>query len=86
MFDDRLYKRGAITLHVLRQQLGDDAFFDLLRSWTKTHRHGSVTTEDFIALAQTFSPDPDATLALFAVWLDAAELPDLPRSSRRRRS
>jgi aminopeptidase N len=86
MFDDRLYKRGAITLHVLRQQLGDDAFFDLLRSWTKTHRHGSVTTEEFIALAQTFSPDPDATLALFAVWLDAGELPELPRGSRRRRS
>jgi aminopeptidase N len=85
MFDDRLYKRGAITLHVLRQQLGDDAFFDLLRTWTRTNRHGSVTTDAFVALAQTFSPDPDATLALFAVWLDAAELPDLPRTSRRRR-
>jgi aminopeptidase len=85
MFDDRLYKRGAITLHVLRQQLGDDAFFDLLRTWTRTNRHGSVTTDAFIALAQTFSPDPDATLALFAVWLDAGELPDLPRTSRRRR-
>ena len=27
MFDDRLYKRGAITLHALRGDLGDDAFF-----------------------------------------------------------
>ena len=56
MFDDRLYKRGAITLHVLRKHLGDEAFFDLLRTWTKTHRHGSVTTAEFIALAADLQP------------------------------
>jgi aminopeptidase N len=79
MFDDRLYKRGAITLHVLRKHLGDDAFFELLRTWTKTHRHGSVSTAQFIALATTFSPDEDALRQLFAAWLDAYELPSLPR-------
>ena len=31
MFDDRVYKRGALTLHTLRLTVGDDAFFDLLR-------------------------------------------------------
>jgi aminopeptidase len=82
MFDDRLYKRGAITLHVLRLQLGDDQFFELLRTWTRTHRHGSVTTEDFIALAETFSPEPYDVQALFAVWLDATDLPALPRRRR----
>ncbi|MEU4395055.1 M1 family metallopeptidase [Kribbella sp. NPDC023855] len=82
MFDDRLYKRGAITLHALRLHLGDDAFFDLLRTYTRTHRHGSVTTEDFISLAATFSKDPYAVQALFAVWLDATELPALPRRRR----
>ena len=79
MFDDRLYKRGAITLHVLRNHLGDAPFFDLLRTWTKTHRHGSVTTEEFIALASTFSPDEEALRHLFAAWLDSYELPPLPR-------
>jgi aminopeptidase N len=82
MFDDRLYKRGAITLHVLRLQLGDEQFFDLLRAWTRNYRHGSVTTEDFIALAQQFTADTDAVLALFAVWLDGEELPALPRRRR----
>jgi aminopeptidase len=85
MFDDRLYKRGAITLHVLRQLLGDGTFFDLLRTWTRTYRHGSVTTEDFIALATSVAADGDAVRRLFAEWLDAPELPALPRSSRRRR-
>ncbi|MEV5964695.1 M1 family metallopeptidase [Kribbella sp. NPDC051952] len=79
MFDDRLYKRGAITLHVLRKHLGDDAFFDLLRTWTKNHRHGSVTTAEFTALATTFSPDEEALRHLFAAWLDSYELPPLPR-------
>jgi aminopeptidase len=84
MFDDRLYKRGAITLHVLRHQLGDDAFFELLRTWTRANRHGSVTTDAFIALATTFAPAPAAVQKLFADWLDSPELPSLPRSGRRR--
>ena len=84
MFDDRLYKRGAITLHILRRHLGDAAFFDLLRAWTKTYRHGSVTTADFIALATTFSPDEEALRHLFAAWLDSYELPPLPRIPRMR--
>lgn len=82
MFDDRLYKRGAITLHVLRLHLGDEAFFELLRTWTRTHRHGSVTTEDFTTLAAQFAPDADAVRELFAAWLDNPELPALPRRRR----
>ena len=82
MFDDRLYKRGAITLHMLRQQLGDDTFFELLRTWTRQNRHGSVTTAAFISLALTYAPDPNATQSLFTTWLDSAALPQLPRRRR----
>jgi aminopeptidase len=85
MFDDRLYKRGAITLHVLRQHLGDDAFFELLRTWTRSHRHGSVTTDEFIALAVTVSSDEDAVRELFSDWLDSTELPALTSGRPRQR-
>ena len=44
MFDDRLYKRGALTLHALRLTLGDETFFDWLRDWVAEHRFGTVTT------------------------------------------
>ena len=37
MFDDRVYKRGALTLHALRTDVGDDAFFGLLRRWVADH-------------------------------------------------
>ncbi|HEX2214924.1 MAG TPA: M1 family metallopeptidase, partial [Mycobacterium sp.] len=51
MFDDRVYKRGALTLHVLRRRIGDDKFFALLADWTSRHRHGTVVTDDFTGLA-----------------------------------
>ena len=34
MFDDRVYKRGAITLHALRRKAGDPAFFAAVRDYT----------------------------------------------------
>ena len=84
MFDDRLYKRGAITLHVLRQLLGDDRFFELLRTWTRRYRHGSVTTDAFVSLAIEACADGDAVRLLFSTWLESPQLPALPRASRRR--
>ena len=44
MFDDRVYKRGALALHALRLRCGDLAFFSLLHEWAGQNRHGSVHT------------------------------------------
>ncbi|RMI09276.1 M1 family metallopeptidase [Cellulomonas triticagri] len=80
MFDDRLYKRGALTVHALRLEVGDDAFFDLLRAWTARHRHGSVSTGAFarcVADVTGLSPEP-----LLDAWVDSAPLPDLPARRR----
>ena len=48
LFDDRVYKRGALTLHALRLSVGDEAFFGLLREWTARFRHATVTTAGFL--------------------------------------
>ncbi|MXG91128.1 M1 family aminopeptidase [Nocardioides flavescens] len=76
MFDDRVYKRGALTLHALRLTVGDDAFFDLLRGWVAEHTGGSVTTEQF----RVFAAERTGTdlTALFDAWLDETALPALP--------
>ena len=50
MFDDRVYKRGGCTVQALREKVGDEAFFAVLREWTAVHRHGVVTTPMFIEL------------------------------------
>ena len=76
MFDDRVYKRGALTLHALRRTLGDEAFFDLLRSWTADHRHALVTTDDFRAAVER-AGGPDAA-AVLSRWIDDVALPVRP--------
>lgn len=76
MFDDRVYKRGALTLEALRRTVGDDLLFGLLREWTTRHRDGLVTTDDFIALATEVTGRD--LVAFFGAWLDRAALPPLP--------
>ena len=81
MFDDRVYKRGALALHALRLEVGDTAFFLLLREWTARHRHASVTTEEFIDLAGHYSTTP--LHALWQEWLYDEPLPQLPPAGGR---
>jgi aminopeptidase N len=76
MFDDRLYKRGALTLHALRRSVGDECFFGLLRSWATEHRHGSVSTEAFLGHAQLRTDV--AVIEMLKQWLETLPLPSLP--------
>ncbi|MFV0533437.1 MAG: M1 family metallopeptidase [Cumulibacter sp.] len=77
MFDDRVYKRGALTLHALRLQVGDAGFFDLIREWCQRHALSTVTTALFVDLVRTRLGDHAAD-ALHP-WLFDTELPALPR-------
>ena len=52
LFGQVVYERGGLTLHALRDAVGDDLFFGILRDWASQHAHGIVTTEDFIALVE----------------------------------
>jgi aminopeptidase N len=75
MFDDRVYKRGAITLHVLRTTIGDDKFFALLREWTNRYRNGTVVTDDFTGLAANYA---EVSLhPLWNAWLFSTGVPPL---------
>ncbi|MGW6256407.1 M1 family metallopeptidase [Streptomyces sp. NPDC055085] len=55
MFASAVYQRGAMTLQMLRERIGDTAFFTLLPAWTKLHRYGNASTADFISLAERIS-------------------------------
>jgi aminopeptidase N len=81
MFDDRVYKRGALTLHALRRVLGDDEFFGIVRRWVETRRHATGTTADFIDLAEQASGRPLGPL--FDDWLYRTPLPKLPQRTKR---
>jgi hypothetical protein len=60
-------QRGAMTLQVLRNRVGDDAFFKILKAWGTTYRHGNATTADFTALAERVSGR--SLSDLFDAWL-----------------
>ena len=78
LFDDRVYKRGALTLHALRRTVGDEVFFGVLRRWVAEHRFGTVSTEELLAAFVSASP-PDAGVAELAHrWLHQPKLPPLP--------
>ncbi|WP_241788027.1 hypothetical protein [Streptomyces sp. PRh5] len=48
----------------------------MLREWTATYRHATVTTEEFTALARRRAARP--LDALFTARLHAPRLPELP--------
>ena len=76
LFGPSVYFRGALTLHALRAEVGDDVFFDILREYYQRHAHSVASTADFIAAAEEVSGrELDA---LFDAWLYGEEMPGLP--------
>ena len=76
MFHYAVYLRGGLTLHALRAEVGDQATWEILRAWADRYAYGTVTTADFIGLAEELSGrDLDA---LFQAWLFDPAMPPLP--------
>lgn len=74
LFGFERYGGGAVVLHALRNELGDDElFFGLLQRWVTENVGTSRSTEDFIALAEDVAGR--ALGAFFDDWLFATTLP-----------
>jgi len=76
LFNASVYLRGGLVLHALRVEVGDDTFFEILRTYADNYRYGVATTDDFIALAESISGRDLSEL--FADWLYGEEVPALP--------
>jgi aminopeptidase N len=74
IFKNPVYERGAMTLQALRNRVGDDVFWQLLRTWVAEQQYGNATTDDFVALAGSLSGQDLG--AFFDVWLQTGERPD----------
>jgi aminopeptidase N len=75
LFHPAVYYRGAMTLHALRQVVGDTAFFQILEEWATSRAGQAVTTDEFIALAEQLSGRQLDDL--FDAWLFSPERPAL---------
>lgn len=79
IFGDAVYYRGAMTLHQLRLAIGDDDFFELLRTWVATKEYGNADTAEFIALAEKVSGQQ--LDELFQAWLHTPSKPAIEGGS-----
>lgn len=76
LFDPSVYRRGGITMHALRRTVGDDTFFDILRTWSTRFGGSTASTADFIALSEELSGQQLEDF--FDAWLGDGPLPELP--------
>ncbi|WP_249044441.1 M1 family metallopeptidase [Crossiella equi] len=54
-FHGAVYDRGALAVHAIRKAVGDQVFFQTLRTWQENKRYGNATIEQFKALAEVLS-------------------------------
>ena len=71
-----VFWRGALVVDALRREVGDELFFDILRTYLQRYAHSSATTEDFIAAAEDVSGQDLS--ALFDAWLYSDKMPVEP--------
>ncbi|PZG17850.1 M1 family metallopeptidase [Nonomuraea aridisoli] len=67
LFHAPVYDRGAMALHALRREVGDAAFFAILRAWATEHKYGNADTAAFVALSERVAGRQ--LDALFDAWL-----------------
>ncbi|MFH9011503.1 M1 family metallopeptidase [Streptomyces sp. NPDC017943] len=75
-FDIAVYDRGALAVQALRNKVGDEAFFAILKGWPREHAHGNASVADFRRYAEEVSGKPLA--ALFDTWLFQPSKPGAP--------
>jgi aminopeptidase N len=76
LFNGGVYARGGLTLHALRLEVGDEAFFKILPTYFERYKNGNATTDDFIAMAEEVSRK-DLT-KFFNDWLYGEKIPPIP--------
>ena len=76
LFNAGVYYWGALCLHALRLEVGDDVFFQILQTYHERYQDGNATTADFIGVAEEVSGKELS--AFFDSWLYSEELASIP--------
>ena len=75
LFNGGVYLRGGLTLHALRLEVGDEAFFEIIRTYYDRYKYGNATTADFIQVAEEVSGEDLGDF--FDAWLYDEQLPPM---------
>lgn len=55
LFTRTVYDKGAWVLHMLRWEVGDSAFFNILRTYYDTYKYSNASTKDFQTVCEKVS-------------------------------
>jgi len=75
LFNGGVYVRGGLTLHALRLEVGDEAFFEILKTYFAMYKNSNATTDDFIAVAEKVSNEE--LDEFFDLWLYSEKIPPI---------
>jgi aminopeptidase N len=70
----RVYDRGPLALHALRAEIGDDAFFRLLKEWPATYGGKNASFDELEQFVNTLA-GRDVTPFMDA-WFRGTTVPD----------
>jgi len=76
LFNISVYDRGALTLHALRLRVGEETWFEIVRTYHERYKYGNADTADFVRLAEEVSGQD--LEGFFDAWLYQEEMPDIP--------
>lgn len=79
-FDEVTYQKGGVVIHMLRETVGDQAFWKAIRIYLDRHRFGNVETTD---LQKAFEDASGRKLdAFFGQWVYGSGYPKLEIAPR----
>lgn len=55
IFNSSVYDKGAWVLHMLRNELGDKVFFEILRKYYEKYKYRNASTANFISICEKIS-------------------------------
>jgi hypothetical protein len=76
LFNPAVYEWGALGLHALRLEIGDEDFFESLQTYARRFQESNVVPEDFIAIVEEVSAQQ--LDSLFDRWFYSEELASIP--------
>lgn len=80
LYTPATHYRGALTLHALRLEVGDEAFFQILRDFYDRFAGKTASTDDLMTLAQQVSGKD--LKKFFNLWLETYWMPAKPGLSQ----
>jgi Peptidase family M1 domain/RTX calcium-binding nonapeptide repeat (4 copies)/Peptidase M1 N-terminal domain len=76
LFNSAVYEWGALGLHAVRLDIGDDAFFASLKTYYERYKGSNVKPEDFISVVAEVSQQD--VQPLFDRWIYSDTLASIP--------